>query len=206
LKKNGWKGRVQDTDGMLERKEEREKYYQRNGYASEEVERLRPKGRYNREYEGCMTEEIPKYLEKESARERKMMARFRCGNKERENRYWMEGDERRCRMCYEDSETIEHMWNERERERERKEQGEIQNEDGREIRWMKEIWKRRERIEKQRRGRLIFGIVIFMFVMRNPKPRRANNKILEEKKSYEKISSKSLSESILQKTQPAMIK
>jgi hypothetical protein len=84
LKKNGWKGRVQDTDGMLERKEEREKYYQRNGYASEEVERLRPKGRYNREYEGCMTEEIPKYLEKESARERKMMARFRCGNKERE--------------------------------------------------------------------------------------------------------------------------
>jgi hypothetical protein len=122
------------------------------------------------------------------------------------NRYWMEGDERRCRMCYEDSETIEHMWNERERERERKEQGEIQNEDGREIRWMKEIWKRRERIEKQRGGRLIFGIVIFMFVMRNPKPRRANNKILEEKKSYEKISWKSLSESILQKTQPAMIK
>jgi hypothetical protein len=71
---------------------------------------------------------------------------------------------------------------------------------------MKEIWKRRERIEKQRGERLIFGIVIFMFVMRNPKPRRANNKILEEKKSYEKISSKSLSESILQKTQPAMIK
>jgi hypothetical protein len=32
---------------------------------------------------------------------------------------------------------------------ERKEQGEILNEDGREIRWMKEIWKRRERIEKK---------------------------------------------------------
>jgi hypothetical protein len=28
--------------------------------------------------------------------------------------------------------------------------GEIQNEDGREMRWMKEIWKRRERIEKDR--------------------------------------------------------
>jgi hypothetical protein len=77
-----------------------------------------------------MTEEIPKYLEKESARERKIMARFRCGNKERENRYWMEGDERRCRMCYEDSETIEHMWNgcsemrEREGEKEREREGE----------------------------------------------------------------------------------
>jgi hypothetical protein len=44
------------------------------------------------------------------------------------------------------------MWNGRieMRERERKERGEIQNEDGREIRWMKEIWKRRKRIEKER--------------------------------------------------------
>jgi hypothetical protein len=40
-----------------------------------------------REYERCMTEEIPEYLGRESARERKMMARFTCGNEERENRY-----------------------------------------------------------------------------------------------------------------------
>jgi hypothetical protein len=43
-RENGWKGRVQDANGMMKRKErktekkEREKYYQRNGYASEEVE------------------------------------------------------------------------------------------------------------------------------------------------------------------------
>jgi hypothetical protein len=52
---NGWKGKVQDTDGMMGRKEkehgeegerEREKYYQRNRYASEEVERLRAKRRW----------------------------------------------------------------------------------------------------------------------------------------------------------------
>jgi hypothetical protein len=30
-----------------------------------------------------MTEEIPKYLGRESARKRKMMARFICGNEER---------------------------------------------------------------------------------------------------------------------------
>jgi hypothetical protein len=36
------------------------------------------------------------------------------------------------------------------RERERKERGEILKEDGREIKWMKEIWKRKERIEKER--------------------------------------------------------
>jgi hypothetical protein len=82
-----------------------------------------------------------------------MMARFRCGNEERENRCWMEGEERRCRMCYEKRETIEHMWNGSEiRERERKEREDIRNEDGREIRWMKEMWKRRERIEKERGG------------------------------------------------------
>jgi hypothetical protein len=53
-----------------------------------------------------------------------MMARFRCGNEERENRYWMEGEERRCRMRFEERETIERN----ERERERKERGEILNE------------------------------------------------------------------------------
>jgi hypothetical protein len=81
-----------------------------------------------------------------------MIARFRCGNEERENRYWTEGEERRCRMCYEERETTEHMWNgcSEMRERERKERGEILNEDGREIGWMKRTWKKRDIIEKER--------------------------------------------------------
>jgi hypothetical protein len=33
--------------------------------------------------------------------------------------------------------------------RERKERGEILNKDGRKIKWMKEIWTRRERIKKK---------------------------------------------------------
>jgi hypothetical protein len=49
-----------------------------------------------------MIEEIPEYLGRESARERKMMVRFRRGNEERENKYWMEREERRCRLCYEE--------------------------------------------------------------------------------------------------------
>jgi hypothetical protein len=51
-------------------------------------------------------------------------------------------------------ERIEHMWNgcRKMREREGKERGEILNENGREITWMKEIWKRREMIEKERGG------------------------------------------------------
>jgi hypothetical protein len=72
---------------------------------------------------------------------------------------------------------MEHMWNvcSEMRERERKERREILNENGREIR---EIWKRRERIEEERGGdrkkMLNFVIVIFVFVIRNPKACRAN--------------------------------
>jgi hypothetical protein len=49
---NGGKGKLQDTNRILKRKEkimekkEGEKYFQRNGCASEEVERLRAKGRW----------------------------------------------------------------------------------------------------------------------------------------------------------------
>jgi hypothetical protein len=105
--------------------------------------------RYNWEYERCMTEEIPECLGRESARERKLMARFRCGNEEREKRYWME--ERKegadCAMRRERQSRTCGM-----REREGKERGEILNEDGRGIRCMKEIWKRRERMKKERGG------------------------------------------------------
>ncbi|KAJ3638854.1 hypothetical protein MTP99_002186 [Tenebrio molitor] len=37
------------------------------------------KSRYNREREKCTTEKIPEYLGRDSGRERKMMARFKCG-------------------------------------------------------------------------------------------------------------------------------
>jgi hypothetical protein len=37
-------------------------------------------------------------------------------------------------------------------EREGKQRGEILSEDGRDIGWMKEVWKRGERIEKERGG------------------------------------------------------
>jgi hypothetical protein len=59
-----------------------------------------------------------------------------------------------CRMCYEEKETFEHVWNggSEMREREGKERGEILNEDGREIGWMKEIKKRRDSMEKERGG------------------------------------------------------
>ncbi|KAJ3621427.1 hypothetical protein MTP99_003558 [Tenebrio molitor] len=54
-----------------------------------------------------------KGTDKQERRERIKESRYNreCETEERENRYWMEGEERRCRMCYEERETtIEHMW------------------------------------------------------------------------------------------------
>jgi hypothetical protein len=171
-------GRVPDTYGMLERKEkeheeEGERARERNTTRkTEEVERLRTKGRrmnvelgerdkvvdnqerrerikesrYNREYERCMTEKIPEYLGIENARERKMMARFSCGNEERENMYWR----KECAII--SKETQLSMWKGCSEMSERERRGEILNEDGRELGWMKELWKRRDRMEKERGG------------------------------------------------------
>jgi hypothetical protein len=63
----------------------------------ERRERIK-ESRYNRKYERCMTEEIVEYLGRENAKEGKMIARFRCGNAERENRYLVKEEERRCRI------------------------------------------------------------------------------------------------------------
>jgi hypothetical protein len=94
----------------------------------------------------CMTEEIPEYLGRESARERQMMARFRCENEERGigPKQREEGAE-----CVKRRETTEHMWNGCSEMRER---GRNTNKDGTEVGWMKETWKRRERIKKERGG------------------------------------------------------
>jgi hypothetical protein len=59
----------------------------------ERRERIK-ESRYNRKYERCMTEEILEYLGGENAKEGKMIARFRCGNEERENRYLVKEEER----------------------------------------------------------------------------------------------------------------
>jgi hypothetical protein len=116
---------------------------------------------YNKQYEGCMTEEIPGYLG--SARERKMPARFRCENEERENKYWMEGEERRCAECAmrRERQTIEHMWNGCSEIREEKEREGILNEDGRQIGLMKEIYL--EEKGKNRKGKE-WGIEILFFL------------------------------------------
>jgi hypothetical protein len=112
---------------MLERKEREHGEEERNatnGYASEEVQRLRAAERWmnvelserdkdttsKKEGRGSKnpdrTGSMKVYDGGKSgvpgggnARKRKVMGILGCGNEERENRYWTEREERRCRMC-----------------------------------------------------------------------------------------------------------
>jgi hypothetical protein len=79
------------------------------------------------------------HLGRESRKERVIIARFRCGNEERENKYWNEDWIRVCRMCGEKNECVELTHRERDESREEK-----LNKDGRGIEWMKKVeWTRR---------------------------------------------------------------
>nr|KAH0808012.1 hypothetical protein GEV33_014779 [Tenebrio molitor] len=99
-------------------KKKTEKYHQWNGNASEEVERLRAKGRWmnvelsKRDKDTDEQGRRERIKESRYKGERKMMARFRRGKtrREREKRYWMEEEERRCRMCYEEREGAHVEW------------------------------------------------------------------------------------------------
>ncbi|KAJ3652136.1 hypothetical protein Zmor_018127 [Zophobas morio] len=65
--------------------------------------------RYNAEYRKIVKDEVPKYTERESIKEERMIVKFWCGNEEKENNFWMDETDRRCRICWREGETIEHM-------------------------------------------------------------------------------------------------
>ncbi|KAJ3649263.1 hypothetical protein Zmor_021016 [Zophobas morio] len=75
------------------------------------------------------------YLDRESAKEKKIIARFKCGNEERNNTFWVSEGETMCRICGEGRETIEHMLHDCEECKVRESVREILNEDGRGVEW-----------------------------------------------------------------------
>nr|XP_034190794.1 uncharacterized protein LOC117609058 [Osmia lignaria] len=67
-------------------------------------------GRYNGKYRGIREENRAYYLKEEyKGRDQSMIARFRCGNEERGNRYWKKKEDNVCRMCGLGEDTIEHL-------------------------------------------------------------------------------------------------
>ncbi|KYN22664.1 hypothetical protein ALC57_04934 [Trachymyrmex cornetzi] len=67
--------------------------------------------RYNKWYGWIKGEGVPEYLKKGWGEGRwRRMARFRLGNEVREGRYWKGEEERCCRLCGNEEETWEYVW------------------------------------------------------------------------------------------------
>ncbi|XP_078044049.1 uncharacterized protein LOC144473752 [Augochlora pura] len=115
---------------------EREEYFKRNGWSQEGVNRLRDSGedvgsrlrnrdvevqqqkqfrkvaqsKFNPRYQKIKIWVLPEYLSKEGKGGcQKLVARARCGNMERWNRYWEKEEERNCDLCGEMFGTLEHL-------------------------------------------------------------------------------------------------
>ncbi|KZC05506.1 hypothetical protein WN55_06989 [Dufourea novaeangliae] len=113
--------------------------------------------KYNKWYKMVKGRGIPGYLMKGWGEGRwQRVARFRLGNEMRENRYWLEEEKRRCRICGWREETWEHVWEECMGWRE--EMGwhemvrEVLGDEGEGEEWMRKVEERREGVKKRENG------------------------------------------------------
>ncbi|KAG7203930.1 hypothetical protein KM043_017088, partial [Ampulex compressa] len=61
-------------------------------------------------YEKIVAEGVPLYLQgKRKRAERRLIARFRCGDEARGNQYWGDMEDRICRVCGKDIEDMDHI-------------------------------------------------------------------------------------------------
>lgn len=108
--------------------------------------------RYNKEYKRIIKEDKPEYLKKRmKMKDRKMVARFRCGNEVREREYWKEEEEKTCRVCRKEKESLWHVIKECEETRQEDELEVVLGEEGQGLRALREIVeKRRVKEEKNK--------------------------------------------------------
>ena len=66
--------------------------------------------KYNTRYRELATERMPRYLRKfKKEINIDIIARLRCGNLERINKYWLKDEDKLCRLCKKERETVEHV-------------------------------------------------------------------------------------------------
>lgn len=106
-------------------------------------------GRYNRKYREIREETRADYLKREyGGRDQSLVARFRCGNEERANRFWRKTEENNCRICGKGEETIEHLINECE---EMKEEEDLSRRSILKGQEQGRTWMRKIRVERKKR-------------------------------------------------------
>jgi len=110
--------------------------------------------RYNREYKKIIKGERPRYLSTEmKMRDRKTLARFRCGNEIREKEFWKTEEERVCRLCRKKGESMWHVLKECDRTKQEERIEVVLGEEEQGLKVLKEIknkWKEREEEEKEK--------------------------------------------------------
>lgn len=112
----------------------------------EERRRKLEESRYNRTYKNVVTENMPKYLSgRRKRKDRSLIARYRCGNECKENQHWKEEEEKTCRLCEEETESIEHIIRDCRVIGTDLQIGELLNEDGRGLETLKGIEEARRR-------------------------------------------------------------
>jgi len=113
----------------------------------ERIRRSKTCRKYNKVYG------IPEYIRRCGRKEGKKMvriARWRCGNEERGNKYWLKEEERKCRLCRKEREEVEHLKRECEYVKDKRSRWiEVLNEDGRGQEWMEMIERAREERERE---------------------------------------------------------
>ena len=115
--------------------------------AEDRGKRIR-ESKYNVHYRKMATEELPKYLEgRMKWGDRKILARFRCGNETKAREYWKEEEEKRCRLCKKKEEDPRHVIEECEITGGPKDTEKILNETGEGLTELKTITEKRRAIQ-----------------------------------------------------------
>ena len=88
----------------------------RPNYRRKKKERSRREGKrireskYNIHYGNIAKEKWPKYLEERmNLKDRRILARLRCGNETKARQYWKEEGEKWCRLCKRKEEDLRHV-------------------------------------------------------------------------------------------------
>lgn len=106
--------------------------------------------KYNKIFKDIWLEEKPGYLKgKKKKKERSLIARYRCGNEIKGGHYWEDEEERKCRICKQEEETLEHVLKKCEYTKGDMEIEDFLNGDGRGVEIMKIIKNRRMERRKE---------------------------------------------------------
>lgn len=105
---------------------------------------------YNSLYKDIHTADLPQYLRLSGRGRTSLIARFRCGNEVKGNVYWeKDEDKKRCRICRQSKETIEHLRRECLIHPREEVVTTLLDEFGTGLLWMKEIVEKRKRIQEE---------------------------------------------------------